>query len=394
MEFRISLNGLSESNAFLRCLWAQFRARYGTLGWLYQPNRDGANRIINFGLASLGEEHTIKVSIRYSRKDSINAIVVSAHPPETNVPDGIDLSVQEAMERFREPKTFRLKSLVLLNKSLAIHSYKTCRWELLPNGFGRALLALVVKGFDRADAELECSMRLGAVLDQLAVLTNCVWTLSSPSSTVDIHCIEEPNYVYYEKEWLEGFPIVDRRLALPQRALECLDSLMADDPKKDVSVLRANRHFREARQLLEVDPQSSGDVTVALLMSALEAVSVEDSVPPPCKSCGQPVYSISKRIIELGVEHLGPGSRDFFKEHYNRRSKFLHTGAVAYSLPSMRSGSHPILDLYAREGCGMTLTSGHPHNLLEFTSFILRRYAVTRVAVDSSTREPVLLDPR
>jgi hypothetical protein len=64
MEIPIVVKGLNESNAFLRALWAQFRARFDTLGWQYSPQRVGSAKIITFGYASLWRKYGIEVSVR------------------------------------------------------------------------------------------------------------------------------------------------------------------------------------------------------------------------------------------------------------------------------------------------------------------------------------------
>ena len=382
MEFPITVKGLSESNALLRALWAQFRSRFGTLGWQYTPWRVGPAKIINFGFASLGRRYGIQVSVRYSRKDTITALLIQPHPSEADLPTGIEQSVEDAIKRFKSPELFSLQSSIGLSKQLTFHSYSTACWRLLPSAPGRALLTLGVNGFDRVDADFEYLMRVQPVLDQLTTFTNCVLTVSTTTEETENDGVDKHNSVFHSEEWMDGHPIVDGRLTLPQESLSCLDSLMTGELPSDGRLRRATRHFREALHLMEIDPGSSGDVATALLISALEAVSlVEDKPAANCTSCGQPVYSISKRIVALGVEHLGPGAEKFFKEHYSRRSKFLHAGAIVHSLPLLRS-SQPLLDPHAPEGCGMPSVVARPNNLLEFTGFILRRFSVAPGKVD------------
>ena len=181
---------------------------------------------------------------------------------------------------------------------------------------------------------------------------------------------------------MDGHPIVDGRLALFAGALTRLDSIANGEIDTEDRLRRATRHFREALHLLDIDAYSSGDVATALLISALEAVSLDEKRAPECKSCGQPMYSISKRIVDLGVQHLGDGAERLFKEYYNRRSKFLHTGGVIHSLPLLRS-SQPLLDPNAPEGCAMPSIVARPRNLLGFTGLILRRFGAPTSECDS-----------
>ena len=362
MEIPIAVNGLSESNALLRALWAQFRLRYGTLGWQYTPVRVGQANIIDFGFASL-------------------ALLIEPHPSYTDLPEGIEQSVEAAIASLNDPNVFRLQSSIELREPLRVHSYSTSHWQLTPGVPGRAQLSLAVKGFDRLDADFEYLMRVQPMLDQLATFTNCVWKICTSTEITDTDETGEPNAVFQMEEWIDGHPIVNGRLALPEGARACLDSLLTDDLPLELPLRRGNRHFHEALHLMEIDPQSSGDVATALLISALEAVSFKDNANSTCRSCGQPIHSINQRIVALAVEHLGPNVESFFKRHYSRRSKFLHTGAIVHSLPLLRS-SQPILDPHAPEGCAMPSDVARPRNLLEFTGFIMRRFSVASREVD------------
>jgi hypothetical protein len=376
MEFPIAVKGLGESNSFLRALWAQLRARFGTLGWQYTPWRIGQAKTITFGFASLGRKHGIQVSVRYGRKDTITALLIEPHPSESSLPDDVELCVQEALKRFRSPEQFYLQASIALSKPFTFHGYSTSQWRLSPSAPGRSFLTMVVSAFDRVDADFEYLRRVQPVLDQLASFTNCVVTLlpttkeASPNEAENP--LEEPNRIWNSEEWMDGHPIVDGRLALHPKALACLDSLLSDKTYAESRLRRADRHFREALRLLEIDPGSSGDVAASLLISALEAVSLEEKPAPVCESCGQPVHSISKRVVALGVEHLGADAERFFKAEYTRRSKFLHTGGIVHSLPLLRS-SQPLLDPAAPDGCAMPSVVARPKRLLEFTGFILRR---------------------
>jgi len=290
------------------------------------------------------------------------------------MPPGIDRCVKEALKRFKGPQTFFLQSSIAVSKPWTFHGYSTTLWHLLPSVPGSALLALRVKGFDRVDADFEYLMRVQPVLDQLATFSNSVLTLSATAGT-DADSTNGANTVFYPEEWMDGHPLVDGRLALPKESLACLDALISDPLPKEGQLRRATRHFHEALHLMEIDPAPSGDVATALLISALEAASLEDNPAPTCTCCGQPIHAISKRVVALGVKHLGPDAERFFKEYYSRRSKFLHTGAVIHSMPLMRS-SQPILDPHAPEGCAMPSVVGRPTNLLEFTGFMLRRLSL------------------
>lgn len=60
-----------------------------------------------------------------------------------------------------------------------------------------------------------------------------------------------------------------------------------------------------------------------------------------------------------------------FKESYQRRSKYLHVGKVVASQP-VTAHFIPQLDPAGIEGCAMP-SAGNPKNMMEFTSFVIRR---------------------
>jgi hypothetical protein len=146
--------------------------------------------------ATLGREFGIQVSVRYSRKDTITALLIDPYPSSTHLPVGIEHCVQEALDGFTRPERFYLQAPIELYKPFTFHPYSTSRWRLLPSVPGRALLTLCVHGFDRLDAEFDYLMRVQPVLDQLATLTNCVLTLSKTTEKVEAAEVDRLNTVF------------------------------------------------------------------------------------------------------------------------------------------------------------------------------------------------------
>ena len=94
-----------------------------------------------------------------------------------------------------------------------------------------------------------------------------------------------------------------------------------------------------------------------------------------CEKCNQPMYSISKRVYTLCNKLAGPAVGDIVKEHYGRRSKFLHRGTVRNRGSFAFEAAHvvPLLDANGDSGCILPRGPQYPLNLKEFTSHILRR---------------------
>jgi hypothetical protein len=57
----VGLNNLGEANLFLRALWAEFRAKFGSLAWQYSPVRRRGSQKIALGYAQLGQRGTFGI---------------------------------------------------------------------------------------------------------------------------------------------------------------------------------------------------------------------------------------------------------------------------------------------------------------------------------------------
>ena len=125
---------------------------------------------------------------------------------------------------------------------------------------------------------------------------------------------------------------------------------------------------------LEIYRESSKghDVAQTLFISALETIDPPNNKPTNCQECGQPQYKISQRIADLGEKYLGEAVKKIFKQSYSRRSSYLHAGKAVGSQPFLRH-IIPQLDPEGIEGCAAPTAIITIKNLLEFTSFIIRK---------------------
>lgn len=143
----------------------------------------------------------------------------------------------------------------------------------------------------------------------------------------------EANRFCEDADWLEDLPYRDGRLCLTATHVAFCDKFVEGVVASE-SITRAASLFHTALKLYHRHEPDTYDVTNALFVSALEAITLPASDPSVCASCGQLTYRISQRVIDAAVRHLGPGVARFFKDYYSRRSKYLHTGSVRYRQPS------------------------------------------------------------
>lgn len=63
------ITSLSDSNRFLRSLWAELRRQFGKFGWNYQPLKDGSSQTIFLGWGG-----GIPIFLSYSQTSIVNGI--------------------------------------------------------------------------------------------------------------------------------------------------------------------------------------------------------------------------------------------------------------------------------------------------------------------------------
>jgi hypothetical protein len=373
---RLPISSLSESNIFLRSLWSVLRARFDRLGWQYTPHRAGSVQRIRFGWIRLGTSspNGVEVIVQYGRIGVIKAIEFELHGEINSIYPGIEQwlrdSVTEAVALMGKPKHVSCCTQIVTLPAIPLGYYKGRSWYCGPLSNGNTEIGIETLAFDEVDAEREFSIRLTPLLDVLACMTNVVIESTTERNGERSGMEEDVNIYLEDPDWLDNFPEQDGYLRLTTSQVGFCDNLIGG-MMVDERVRRAAHLFHKALTLYYKMPEFY-DVATALFVSALETVDLPLSPPSTCTKCGQPTYKISRRVVELGIRHLGPGVERLFKDHYGRRSQYLHEGRARSSEP-MQSQIIPQLDPKGIEGCTMPSLAGVPKNLMEFSSFVIRR---------------------
>lgn len=380
-----SFRSLSESNMFLRALWASMRRRFGVVGWQYTPHRDGKTQRIRFGWATLGaaSPDRVEISVRYRQRGIVSAVEFE---PSGAIRDryptleaDLRACVDEALQIYGAPKDYCLLACIGSSAGERFASYSGARWWISPNDEGSSTCGLVVHAFDEADAKHEFALRLGCFLDCLAVWTNRSFlqlTQTTPGQALD----REQSEYWSDAEWLEGYPIEGGLLRLLPSQIAILDSVVEGGLGLTAQITHAARHFHEGLALHLAAPGRFPELATVLMVSAIETITSGDGDRSHCKSCGQPIYKISQRVIDLAVRHLGLGVERIFRDHYGARSRFLHMGALSASQP-YTGALIPQLDPDAPQDSAMPRVVSQPINLIEFTSFLLRQETTAKTRV-------------
>jgi hypothetical protein len=370
-----------ETNLLLRALWAQLRADFGKLAWLFNPWRDGQSNTVYFGWADLGLTETVHVGVTYQRKDIATNILVECEPATAE-------RIAECVARAEGRLASRGKLFATLQCTTPFHiQIEDFQGELLcleAETASRIALELQVLAFDNADAHAEAIERARVVLDVLSFCTNVPFFLASEDVALSVsprlswRCSRErPNTL--DPEWLDDYPVVDERLVIAGMASAFMDAVVGDDtPGTFQSLLDGAHHFHcglvaEQRRGESDFTRTMTEHAIVSYVSALEAASlVGEPAAATCQGCGQPQYRVSARVVEFAAKHLGGAPSSIVKMFYSSRSAYLHRGSLLSTrAPSARV--HPQLDSSSPTGAIGPVPMLATHNLREFTSYCLRR---------------------
>lgn len=372
---RLKLASLADSNLFLRALWASLRDRFGRLGWQYTPRRTGSQQLIRFGWMSLGTTAPtgVEVSIRYGQVGVITAVQFNPqHGMEDIHPDIEQIlraCVREAVARKEHPAEHFRSTQVRTFPQIPLAHYRGRNWYCGPLTNGETEIGICVRGFDDADIQHEFAVRLVPLIDALSCMTNAAFEQVHDRKGEVSAGHDDANQFLVEEDWLDDFPVQDHRLRLSAAQLRYCEDLLEDEIHDD-RLIRAASIFHRGLGIYRKLPDAH-DLALALFVSALESVDLPLNKPASCPTCSQPQHKISQRVVDLGRRHLGPSVEGMFKESYQRRSKYLHAGKIVASQP-VTAHFIPQLDPDGIEGCAMP-SAGHPKNMMEFTSFVIRR---------------------
>jgi hypothetical protein len=211
-------------------------------------------------------------------------------------------------------------------------------------------------------------VQLENIQNLLATWTNC--SSKEQESDLNANAFDDDLADFWtDWDWIDDRPTSGGRALLERECIVFGDEIVAGHVSANDALLRSMRLFHQGLSISN-DSRTMGDLAAVLLVSALECIS--EGEPTTCEQCGQAVYKILQRVLDLGVKHLGEDSAWLFKRHYVFRSRYLHSGRMVGTQP-VTGHSIPQLDPDAPEGCAMPVGAGHSYNLIEFVSYVIRR---------------------
>lgn len=376
IERKIGSKDHASSNLFLRCLWAELRNRFGAMGWQYTPRRYGEHNQIRFGWVTLGNisRSRIEVGIKYRRKGIVELVYFDPEGASAEIHSNFDAlineSVDAALSKHSSPPEFDRCMRVTSIPNSPVAYYRGEKWYIGPLKDGSTEIGMTVRAFDDADLDYEFKYRSHMLLNILSAWTNCVFTIDNDKKPGVLPAPRgEP---WQDTDWIDGCPIVEGLIQLELNQIRYGDLIAQRIIDSDHKLSRAAHHFVEGLRFMRGASPSFYKLSTVHLVSSLEVISLpEDGAAPACSECGQPIYRISKRVVDFGVGHLGEGAEHILKSSYSKRSRYLHAGSSDFAQP-MTAKTIPLLDPSAPEGCAMPELIEYPLNLMEFTSFSIR----------------------
>jgi hypothetical protein len=381
---KISLNtplpDEAASNRFLCALWANLRAEFGKLAWQYQPIKYGSEKTIYFGYADLGLSSSIRIGVTYRRRGVIDHIVFLDVFGEINLPVAqFERCVRLAENAIETEITISAKIVVPYN--LCFQRVEGQEFfSILNDEYGTTYLSLRLCVFDEADAAHKFALYSKQVLDVLSSFKNLFLSLESTDQKLS-HTTSNQVVSSFSLDWLDGFPVNDHMVILPDQCLAFIDDIVRNnlDSHKQ-KLLDACHHFHSARameeQILNFSFEQSvqSELSLVLYLSCLEVLSLIGAPPSiSCSTCGQPQYRISARVTDFMEKHNGLSAAQIVKDLYNYRSKYLREGRLL-STRSYTGQLIPQLDSSStnKNGVRSPLPLVPLLNLREFTSFCIR----------------------
>lgn len=372
-----------QSNLYLRALYARLRQQYGKCAWQFTPWKDGKDNIIHMGFIDIGLQSTLNVIVKYEKKGVIKSLSLKGD---------IDVSVDEKIQMLAENinSSNELKEHFVTCKLYSgvsgFANVKGSNYSLVSEDNSITELSIKLYAFDDVDAKVEAGRYIQKISNTLSVFVNNFVKHDSIESTAGLHDIEtEPLYTG-DLNWIDDHPLQNGKLTLAAYQKNHLDKILTGNIKS--SYLRGCAHFNNAVFLLKDYSLNNGtltDTASVLYVSALEACTeLLGSNVSSCSSCGQKIFSIRRRVLDLVKMYHPDHIVKFFDNYYASRSKYLHTGRAS-SVNSYYGTSIPLLDPNSESGCVQQVTM-LPINLRDFISYIFRQLAMNQELTGQSTR--------
>lgn len=374
MIVKLRLDNNIDTNLFLRNLWS-ILGNNAERGWQLLPNKDSVNRRIDFGMFSCDLLHNAyMISATYERKGIINSIIFEllngSDVPDEDV-EIISKSVANALEFKKNIEeawySFTVKSIGFCLNKYSEDMFRIEPIKMIVDKPQEMRISLCVRGFDKVDLHMVANKKRVEVIDFLSTVVESALLICSGT------CSEADNAEvnsYYDEIWMEKPPVKHKKLLMQTKAKNFINKHLKGNISTNMSIyLSASRLYHTALKyysfiyfynrmpdlkFVQYDA-SPHEIANTLFMSSLEVLSnILEFNEKTCDSCGQKVYSIRKRIIELSNKYSDDYlPKKVIDKYYNDRSSYVHAGRM-YSdmsyqgtqVPTISSSGHVVSQVH------------------------------------------------
>lgn len=337
IEIKVGISDVKDANLFLRAFWSEIREKFGDCSWFYTPLVKKQKKEIHLGQFTTKDESlgTIEVIITYANKGGIDKIILISKNHD------ISKMVQPLNLVFSSYKNKLSKQRISTSIDLSppISKYENEHFAIKPINSFQTELQIDVMGYDEKDLHFISLKKFNQIIDLLA---GAIWksvfftsqkeNVNPAYENIDVNIPSEKITFEFNDDRLEknGF------IYLPTKVMEIIKTISNNSElsRETKSLLRACRLFHAAlklEQMMGTVIQKRMDFYETLItnyMSTLEVLSFSDEPVKQCGTCGQNLYSISKRVKQL-IMTVFKGDDVRIKmlySIYSDRSKYLHTG--------------------------------------------------------------------
>lgn len=417
MEIQVGTKTTEESNEFLRSLWAEMAKEFEKCAWHYTPQKKEG--IISFGQMDIDNDEDkllsdliFNVSISYKKKGTINNIIFELLEGKKvgnlkQINQRIKEVVQKAKENLGE---YDIGSYKVGIKSIySLNAYEGKNFKINHGIKNTSNLNIPILAYDENQGDAIATKKINQVLDFLSVETNApFWS----AQVVEEKGNNTKETYQEDEDFIDGLSFNNGYIVISKVGKSFLDHLITykDNENTNMEIfLNACHHFHTARRFhaqheniylsdYKQDEKGNGSAKIkrhedlafaaslgssqieianTLYLSALEVITLHEFHPNKCKECGQPKFSIKKRVKEFIEENLDDIVAKQIGDSYDKRSLYLHQGnKLTKHMPT--SSTIPLLDPEEKQGCiGPIQVS---LNLIrDYTSYCLRNFYKTHL---------------
>lgn len=386
--FNVNAQSIEESNLFLRKLY-ELLSGYGNLGWLFDSYREKGSTRIHIGTINAGE-----VSIDYEEKGALKNIYFSTTPDNFMF---INECLKKAKQTYRSSLEKYTVQVGFVNHSSPSCADKASADKALKvekvaynnilcdyNESAKTIdLTFSVDAFGDFDLQYIVTQKVNYLRLLLSLYSNSIFkTFAIKCAKGEFKCLDIV-VSDYKKDWIDTSDTYSSysTIRFAPEFFQLFSRVLSDSHyDRTIRLILNSAQQLYCAQLMKrdafIDPchfiPGYIDLINTTLVSALEPISnINAPKAEVCSECGQPKYSIRKKVKELCEKYVPNLSKYIVDTLYAERSAYLHEGN-AKTNEFYCGHCVPLLD--PNDGKSFLIpVSTINFNMFEYVSFIIRK---------------------